>query len=241
MKAIITFHSIDTSQSVLSFRPDDFLRLVHTLTESGIPICSLDTLLQDNVKRGIALTFDDGMLSVFDHALPIIKDFNIPAHLFLTTSTVGGRNNWPTMPKSAPAFEMMNWNQVEACHAGGITIEGHTKTHPNLNLLNDEELEDECEGCDQLIEQRLGRSPEFFAYPYGFNNENNRKFIKSRYRASVTTFMRPLYKNNEDYCALPRLDSYYLQPHWIHNKLENPVGHLYILSRSLIRSLRGHQ
>jgi peptidoglycan/xylan/chitin deacetylase (PgdA/CDA1 family) len=241
MKAILTFHSIDSSQSVLSFHPDNFLRLIQSLTDMGMPICSLDTLLQDNVSRGIALTFDDGMLSVFSHALPIIKDFNIPAHLFLTTGTIGGKNNWPGLPEGAPKFVMMNWNQIEDCQAGGITIEAHTQTHPDLNQLNTQELEDECEGCDHIIEQRLGKKPVFFAYPYGFHNEKNRKFMKSRYRASVTTFLRPLYKKEEDSSALPRLDSYFLQPHWIQNKLENPTGHIYLLSRSLIRTLRGHQ
>lgn len=241
MKAIITFHSIDSSQSVLSFHPDDFLRLIQSLSDMNMPIYSLETLLQNNISRGVAITFDDGMLSVFSHALPIIKDFNIPAHLFLTTGTIGGKNIWPSTPEGSPEFKMMNWDQIEACQAGGITIEGHTKSHADLNRLNSQEVEEECEQCDQLIEQRLGKKPDFFAYPYGINNEINRQIMKSRYRASVTTFMRPLYKKQEDLCALPRLDSFYLQPHWIHDKLENPVGQLYILSRSLIRSLRGHQ
>ncbi len=241
MKAIITFHSIDSSQSVLSFHPDDFLRLVQSLTQLGMPIYSLDTLLQDNVSRGIALTFDDGMSSVFTHALPIIKDFNIPAHLFLTTGTVGGKNNWPSSFAGIPKFKMMTWDQIEACQAAGIAIEAHTQTHADLNRVSTQELEDECAGCDHIIEQRLGKKPDYFAYPFGFHNEKNRQYMKSRYRASVTTFLRPLYKKNEDFSALPRLDSYFLQPHWLHNKLEHPLGHTYLMSRSLIRTLRGHQ
>ncbi len=72
-----------------------------------LPIYPLETLLSDDVNRGLALVFDDGMLSVFSHALPVIKDYNIPAHLFLTTC-IGGDNNWPTMPKEAPKFKIMN-------------------------------------------------------------------------------------------------------------------------------------
>ena len=240
MKAIITFHSIDPGNSVLSFHQDKFLNLIQAIINLHIPIYSLETLLNNNVSQGIALTFDDGMLSVFTHAMPIIRDFKIPAHLFLTTGCVGGDNYWPSQPKGAPKFQMMSWDQIEACHAAGIFIEAHTQTHPNLIQLNTQELEDECGRCDDIIEQRLGKKPNYFAYPYGIHNKRIREFVKSRYLASVTTFMRPLHKN-EDSTAIPRLDSYYLQPCWIHNKLENPVGQIYLMSRSLIRTLRGHQ
>jgi len=240
MKAIITFHSIDPGNSVLSFHPDKFLNLIQAITNSHIPICSLETLLDNKVTQGIALTFDDGMLSVFTHAMPIIRDFKIPAHLFLTTGCIGGDNYWPSQPKSAPKFQMMNWDQIEACQAAGIFIDAHTRTHPNLIQLNDQELEEEFVRCDDIIERRLGRKPNYFAYPYGIHNKRIREFVKSRYLASVTTFMRPLHKN-EDSTAIPRLDSYYLQPCWIHSKLENPVGQIYLISRSLIRTLRGHQ
>ena len=240
MKAIITFHSIDPSQSVLSFHPDNFLSLIQSLVDMNLPICSLETLLQDDCARGIALTFDDGMLSVFTHALPIIKDFKIPAHLFLTTGCIGGDNYWPSQPKDSPKFQMMNWDQIEHCQTGGFFIDSHTQSHPNLNQISEQELEAECEVCDQAIEQRLGKKPEYFAYPYGIHNEAVRQFVKTRYRASVTTFLRPLH-GKQDSAALPRLDSYYLQPKWIQNNLENLIGQSYIMSRSLIRTLRGHQ
>jgi peptidoglycan/xylan/chitin deacetylase (PgdA/CDA1 family) len=240
MKAIITFHSIDPSHSVLSFHPDNFLNLIRSLAAINLPICSLETLLQNNCTRGIALTFDDGMLSVFTHALPIIKDFKIPAHLFLTTGCIGGENYWPSLPIGVPKFKMMTWDQIEACQAGGFFIDSHTQSHPNLNQINEQELEEECEVCDQAIERRLGRKPEYFAYPYGIHNQAARQFVKSRYRASVTTFLRPLHEK-QDLAALPRLDSYYLQPNWIQSNIENLMGRSYIMGRSLIRSLRGHQ
>lgn len=240
MKAIITFHSIDPSESVLSFDPANFRSLIQAIVNMDLPICSMETLLQDECSKGIALTFDDGMLSVFTDALPIIKDFDIPAHLFLTTGCIGGDNYWPSLPSGVPKFKMMNWDQIEACQTGGFSIDSHTQTHPNLNKINIQELEEECEICDNAIEQRLGKKPDYFAYPYGIHNKNAREFVKSRYRGSVTTFLSPLY-GREDSAAIPRLDSYYLQPEWVQKNLSNPVGQAYILSRSLIRTLRKHQ
>jgi peptidoglycan/xylan/chitin deacetylase (PgdA/CDA1 family) len=240
MKAIITFHSLDANSTVLSFHPKDFLHLIKSLMESGIPIVTLDTLLDENCSKGVVITFDDGMSSVFTDALPVLKDFSIPAHLFLTTSTVGRDNCWQTQPKNAPKFQMMDWDQIAACQSAGVSIEAHTHTHPKLTELSVQQIQDECFLCNEIIENRLGKKPKFFAYPYGAHNEKSREFVKSQYKATVTTFMGFLNKNKE-YALLPRLDSYYLQPHWVHSKLDKLTGKAYLMSRSFIRSIRGHQ
>ncbi|AGS39777.1 polysaccharide deacetylase family protein [Cycloclasticus zancles] len=240
MKAIITFHSIDTTNSVLSFHPSDFLHLIQSLVESGMPIVTLDNLLDENCSKGVAITFDDGMASVFTEALPVLKDFSVPAHLFLTTSVVGGDNYWQTQPKNAPKFQMMDWDQIAACQSAGVSIEAHTHTHPKLSVLTAEQVQDECLLCDEIIEEKLGRKPKYFAYPYGAYDEKTQKFASSQYKATVTTFMGSLSKN-DDHALLPRLDSYYLQSNWIHSKLNKLTGKAYIKSRSIIRSIRGHQ
>ena len=85
MRAILTFHSIEASASVLSFDARLFDSLLANLTDKAIPICDLDTLLAGDAKNGIALTFDDGMMSVYENALPILQEYQAPAHIFLTT------------------------------------------------------------------------------------------------------------------------------------------------------------
>jgi hypothetical protein len=59
----------------------------------------------------------------------------------LTTGCIGGDNYWPSLPKGVPKFKMMSWDQIEACQAGGFSIDAHTQTHPNLNKINIQELE----------------------------------------------------------------------------------------------------
>jgi peptidoglycan/xylan/chitin deacetylase (PgdA/CDA1 family) len=46
--------------------------------------------------RTICVTFDDGYRSVHDLALPILRKFNLPATVFVTTSYIGGKggNMW---------------------------------------------------------------------------------------------------------------------------------------------------
>ena len=127
------------------------------------------------------------MASLHDRALPILKAYGAPAHLFLTTSGVGRDNNWPGQPAGASRYEMLSWNQVEALHSGGVRIEGHTATHPDLRPLSVDQIASEMGMADDLIERHVGRRPRYFAYPYGFHGPAARKVACATYDASFTT------------------------------------------------------
>lgn len=240
MKAIITFHSIDDSGSVLSFPEKRFARLIGALQRSNLPVLDLGTLLRTDTERGVALTFDDGMRSLFTAALPILKDFTVPAHLYLTTGAVAKTNRWATQPEDAPDFNMLNWDEIEQLHDSGVIIDAHTHQHPDMRKLTRNEMEDECEMADELIENKLGRRPQYFAYPYGYKDDHVCDFARSRYKATVTTELRML-GSNEDSANLPRLDSYYLKGDWLQDNLSNPMSKAYLALRSVMRSLRGTQ
>lgn len=240
MKAIIAFHSIDDSGSVLSFPVRLFESLLESLSLSNIPVLSLDELLKNETKKGIALTFDDGMKSVFSEALPVLKEYKLASHLYLTAGVVGKNNQWPTQPKSAREFEMLSWDDIERLQNAGMSIESHTMTHPDMRVLSVAQMEEECELADELIERHTGRRPQYFAYPYGFKNNIVCDFARNRYKGSVTTELKTL-SHNDDKAQLPRLDSYYLQPVWLHKNLDSLLSKSYIALRGYIRTLRGTQ
>lgn len=240
MKAIITFHSIDTSGSVLSYPPKAFSRLLDAFDKSNLPVLSLDELLHTETKKGIAITFDDGMRSLYSEALPILRDHAKPAHLYLTTGSVGKNNQWPTQPEDAPGFDMLNWDEIEQLHNAGIFIDSHTHSHPDMRKMNSSEMQHECETADTLIEERLGRRPQYFAYPYGYKNDTACNFARKQYKATVTTELKML-GNHDDMAQLPRLDSYYLQSHWLQDNLDTFLSRTYLSVRGLLRTLRGTQ
>ncbi len=238
MKAVITFHSIEDDRSVISYPKAAFRDFIGSLATSKIPCMPLDRLLDPATNSGVALTFDDGMDSVFQNALPVLKDYSFPAHIFLTSAVVGKTNEWPGNPPLAPKYPMMNWNQIEACHAAGIHIDAHTANHPDMRGLDDVGLLRECESSDGVIEQRLGRRPKYFAYPYGLSDERVRAFMRDRYQASFTTELRSL-SHGDDQAALPRLDSYFLQSPITYRRLSANSTQFYLRLRNLVRTLRG--
>ena len=237
MRAILSFHSIDDTGSVLSYPPKTFDRLLLALQRSGIPLLDLDTLLRPQTKTGVTLTFDDGMRSVFTEALPILRSHSAPAHLFLTTGVVGMTNRWPSQPATAPFFEMLRWRDIEALQRSGIHIEAHTASHPDLRQLSDDALWGECDCADETIASTLGVRPRYFAYPYGFNDTRVRSFARERYVGSVTTDARML-RHEEDPAALPRLETYYFRKEFLFRNLQSPVTLAYIALRRAFRRFR---
>jgi peptidoglycan/xylan/chitin deacetylase (PgdA/CDA1 family) len=240
MRAILTFHSIDDSGSVVSCSPKIFARLLAVLAQKKIPVCDLETLLRPETRRGVAITFDDGMRSVHRVALPVISDFGATAHVFITTNAVGDSRTWPRQPADIPSFEMLDWHEIEQLHEAGISIESHTHTHPDMRTLTQEHMEDECGTADSMIEKYLGRRPVYFAYPFGYHGKPAREFVARHYHGAVTTELRML-GQCDDTAAIPRIDSYYLQSETIINHIDSLPVRGYLAARNILRNWKGSQ
>ena len=237
MRAILTFHSIDNSGSVLSYDAGLFEALLTELAVKNIPVCDLDTLLADDKKCGIAITFDDGMKSVYKSALPILREHQAPSHMFLTTGEIGTDAVGP-QPGGIPAFDRLDWDEVEALQLAGMAIECHTHTHPDMRTLSSQHIADECGEADRIIQSRLGRNPRYFAYPFGYHNRLVSDFVRDRYSASCTTRLRKL-GDQEDPALLPRLDSYYLRSPLHIRLIDSSMMQGYLELRNQMRNLRG--
>jgi len=240
MYAIFTFHSIDDKGSVISYSPRHFALLLGVLAEKNIPVLDLDTLLEPGTRHGVALTFDDGMHSVYRQALPVLRDHGVPAHLFLATGAVDSATPWPPDAVDEHTFEMLNWDEIGALHAAGVAIECHTRTHPDMRTLSYEQMQDECEQADDLIGKRLGRRPAYFAYPFGYHNRKVRDYARQRYRGAVTTELR-LLAAHMDSAALPRIDSFYLQSERVIRAIDSVWLQGYLAARNILRNVKGSQ
>ena len=103
----------------------------------------------------VAITIDDAYRSVWEEAVPRLREAGLPFTLFVATDPVGGR-------------EYMTWDQLrEMAQMDLATIGSQTATHPHLPLLSPEQIREELERSQDRFKAELGRAPDLIAYPYG--------------------------------------------------------------------------
>lgn len=61
----------------------------------------------------------------------------------------------------------MTWGMAREMRAGGMSIGGHTVTHPVLSSIPLERQEEEIDVCGRRLEEELGDAMRWFAYPVG--------------------------------------------------------------------------
>ena len=209
MKAVITYHSIDPSGSVISVDEATFAAHMAWLA-ANVAVLPLRELLDSPCESAVALTFDDGFQNFADAALPHLVKFNLPATVFVTTDLVGKTNEWSLGPPPAvPHLPLMDWHVLESVRKHGITIGSHTRTHPNLKHTADQ-MHTEIAGSADIIARRLGNRPQEFSYPYGNYDETVVAAARATYAIACTTELRAI-SPQTDPLRMPRLDAYYFR------------------------------
>jgi peptidoglycan/xylan/chitin deacetylase (PgdA/CDA1 family) len=243
VRAVLTFHGVDESGSVLSIRPAELAGLVRGIRTAGHDIVPLEDLLDAPEQPDrVAITFDDGFRSVHAAGLPVLSAEGAAATVFLTTGYVGGDNAWPSQPPWAPRFEMLGWSEVEALAAAGWRVESHTVSHPDLRSLDDAALEEELVQAKCTIAARVGREPAILAYPYGHVDTRVGQAARRHHRWAVTTRLRSLDglgRSALDEEGVPRLDGFYLRQGFWQRRFGSPFFRGYLGARALLRRLRG--
>ena len=212
MRAILTYHSIDSSGSPVSVSEETFRAHARFLGSGRVGVVSLADLPSvPDEDDAVALTFDDGFLNFSMLAMPLLADLGLPATVFVVSDAVGTTNAWGGREEPGiPTLPLMGWKELHSARAAGFEIGAHTRHHPDLTTVSEEQLEDETAGCVDHISSQLGERPRTFAYPYGATNDAVVRRTRTLFERSVTTELRPL-APDEDNALLPRLDAWYFR------------------------------
>lgn len=101
---VLMYHRIIDKPFIYGLSPTQFEKQLTYLTKR-FRIVTIDTLIaeinQNTVQPyTIALTFDDGHYDFYENAWPILKKYNIPASLYVTTDFINGNIwLWPDLLK----------------------------------------------------------------------------------------------------------------------------------------------
>ena len=211
---ILQYHHVSTTTPhATSISPAQLSEHLQWLKDNNFqvwPLPKIISTLQHNSSdnkvsnilpdRVVAITFDDGYHNNYQHAYPLLKKFNYPFTIFLNTKPVND------------AYKShLNWLQIKEMSENGATIANHTKTHPYMLRLNDNEtaeqwhqrMKDEIISAETSIEQHTGQSEKLFAYPYGESSPQLRGLLRSMGYTSFAQYSGPI-SSGSNFSQLPR-------------------------------------
>tara|TARA_Y100000591_G_scaffold315139_1_gene322407 strand:+ start:152 stop:1198 length:1047 start_codon:yes stop_codon:yes gene_type:complete len=124
------------------------------------------SLSENKAERKILFTVDDGLLSFYENAWPILKKKKIPFILFVNTREVG-------------SFNYMNWEQILELHNNeNVEIGNHSHSHEYLVEESSETIKKDIVKSIKIFETQLGKNSDFFSYPFGEYSLEFKKIIK---------------------------------------------------------------
>lgn len=239
MRAILTYHSIDGSGSVISTDGELFRRQIEALVARGVRVVPLETV--PTLPAGadaVAVTFDDGFENFGSMAWPVLREHQLPVTLFVVTGHVGTTNSWDHLGhENVPELPLLDWEQLGRLAEEGVDIGSHTMSHADLPSLADDRLEEEVSGSADLLRERLGKAPRSLAYPFGRSSRRVAAAAGRTYERACTTDLRALEAGENDF-ALPRIDSYYLRRPGVLGRWGTPSQRSYLQLRRQMRHLR---
>jgi peptidoglycan/xylan/chitin deacetylase (PgdA/CDA1 family) len=189
---ILAYHRICSARDDLAVAPDDFRRQMEALLRTGTRIVSLTDALEALDARSdeplLCVTFDDGYRDNLDHAIPVLRQFGIPATIFVATGLSAGttRTYWYREGREPPLLSFDELAEIDCDPL--FDIGSHSRTHPALPELPDAAAWEEIAGSKNELEERLGHPVIAFAYPAGLHSPRDRRLVgEAGYLAALTT------------------------------------------------------
>ena len=170
----LMYHSVKSenkksSSNLWQITRNQFLSHLNYLIDNQFKFYDISFCLNNVLpSKGIAITFDDGLLDTYKIAAPILLKKNIPFTIFVITDNIRlGKNSY------------MNESQlVEISKNPLVTIGSHSKSHKKLSKLSHSIMLNEIKESKDYLEQTLGNKITAFSYPYGIYNKKTIKLVR---------------------------------------------------------------
>ena len=179
---VLMYHSIkgrDRPGSVHDYeiKEDIFENQMHFLKKNGYSSVLFNDLMSPEKlpDKGLIITFDDGHLSNYTIAFPILRRLGFRAEFFVTSGQIEDNNRM----RSHHLRELMD---------NGMSIGSHGRTHAYLDEMNDDEAKTELLESKERLENVIGSSVFSFSAPGGrFRERHVQIAINCGYRFFCTS------------------------------------------------------
>ncbi len=212
--AALTYHRVgDPAEDphLLTVSPENFRRQL-ALIRDRFPVLRFDGDWAEWPDRmAIIVTFDDGYADNWELALPILREFAVPATVFVTADAIDATREFPwdggRSPQRSFCRTLRHAELRELAADPLITIGSHTLTHPRLAELSPERQRDEIIGGRDRLTELLGFTPKVFSYPFGnysdWNEVSRNLCREAGFLRAAANYPGQIHSNSDPF-ALPR-------------------------------------
>jgi peptidoglycan/xylan/chitin deacetylase (PgdA/CDA1 family) len=224
--AVLMYHAIGDPDRYGNVSVDRFRRDLRYLCDRYEVVDLPEAIARPAAgPKRVALTFDDAYENFSRHALPVIREFDVPVTVFVPTAFVdGGRDDlayrFALSPDDHPRYNDPDAHRaVDAPEPGvasserlreliaddRVTLGNHTRTHPDLARITDpDRLDREIRGAKAELEERFDVTVDRFCFPYGRYSPEALDVVRDSHRLAVTTEQGLLPDDDDDH-RVPRV------------------------------------
>ena len=143
-------------------------------------------------EKTVVLTFDDGHISNYEIAYPILKHFNFKAVFFIVTGFINKEDH-------------LTRDHIREMQEDGMRFGSHTSTHPYMLSLSRAEMTKEILQSRTELGNFIGSEVHHFSIPYGFYNKSLINCVREAGYKSLITEDFGYYKpNKNEFKIFPR-------------------------------------
>ncbi len=174
---VLCYHAVSEHwEASISVPPERLREQVSRLLRAGYAATTFtEAVLDPPSPRTLAITFDDAYRSVLELARPVLDEFGVVASIYVPTDFAGqptpmswpGIDEWLAGPHASELLPL-GWDELGQLADAGWEIGSHSRSHPRLTTLSDDEaLLAELAESRATVARELGRPCRSIAYPYG--------------------------------------------------------------------------
>lgn len=164
---VLMYHDVPHDQR------ERFARQMDVALQVATPLPADSNASLEPGRKYFAVTFDDGLSSVAENAVPELESRRIPAAVFVVTGRFGEVPGWATDASGdgwaytgRSGDRMLTPAQVRSL-SGRVLIGSHSMTHPRFAELDEEQTRFELEASRRELSELLGADVDLFSFPYG--------------------------------------------------------------------------
>jgi peptidoglycan/xylan/chitin deacetylase (PgdA/CDA1 family) len=172
--------------------PRQFAWQLDWLRRRNVRFCTLADLQRHDAavpgRPRVVVTFDDGLLDVYENAFPVLAERRIPSVVFPVVGDIGKSGVVWNENKDKSPQSLMSEAQIREMADAGTEFGSHLWEHRKASRLDPEELREQLARSKDRLAQITGRETASIAYPYGdYSPAVVAETARAGYRCAVTT------------------------------------------------------